>query len=144
MFFNELKRITTNGNTAQEIVSKPRQLKSGFDTYDDYIANIFGLLGVTDYNAARRMTLEEYNLRLRGYIVQSIEKEYFAFFNAYADRAMKSQNKNGDYKYKNISEIYDKERRKSELLGGGKPVNQKLINIAINLQKYRKEGLNGI
>lgn len=95
---------------------------------------------MTDYDVARRMTLTEYNLRLQGYIVETIEKEYFSFFSAFAHRAAMATNDKGKPVYKDISDVYDKEKRRSELLDHHQaPINQKLAKIARNLQEFRKE-----
>lgn len=110
-------------------------------TYEHYIANVFGLFGVTDYDVARRMTLTEYNLRLQGYIVATIEKEYFSFFSAFAHRKTMATNKEGKPIYKELTDLYDKEKRRSELLDYHQnPVNQKLVKIARNLREFRQGG----
>lgn len=98
------------------------------------------MFGVTDYDVARRMTLREYNVRMRGYVVSLVEREYLAHVTAFAHRAAMATNKKGEFVYRSLHDVFDKEKRLREILGeSSAQVNQQLIQIARNLQAYRKE-----
>ena len=113
---------------------------SSKETYEELLANIFGLFGVNDYIVAKRMTLEEYNIRMRGYLISQLEKEYEIHLLAFKTREAKATNKKGDkYYFEKFKDFYDKEKRRDEIF---KPSykNKRLIQIARNLQQARKEG----
>lgn len=104
------------------------------------MADIFGLFGVTDIDVARRMTLYEYRLRMRGYLVKYLEKEYFVHLQAMADRKATATDKNGKFLYQDMEEFYDRESRRREVMGvrPKPPSNTRLVKIAKNLQDYRE------
>ncbi|HEP1819255.1 TPA: hypothetical protein VB845_001063 [Streptococcus suis] len=105
------------------------------------MADIFGLLGVTDYDVARRMTLKEYSLRMRGYFLSYLDKEYFIHLQAMANRNAKATNKKGEYMYKEMSDFYDRQKRYEELFGKRtKMVDKRLIQRVNRLREFREGG----
>lgn len=86
------------------------------------------------------MTVREYNLRMKGYIVQLIEQEYLCHVTAFAHRAATATDEKGKFIYKSLSDVYDKAKQRQVLLGRkSTPTNRKLVQIAKNLQEFRKE-----
>lgn len=109
------------------------------------IANIFGLFGVTDYDTALRMTLEEYNLRMKGYLLKVAENEYNAHMIAFANLRAKCTKKNGSPLYNSFNDFYDRKSRLIEITGSkDKIANSKLVEIARRIQARKGENSNGI
>lgn len=107
------------------------------------MSEIFGLFGVTDGDVARRMTLREYRLRWRGYLLAFLDREYFAHLSAYASVQAQATDGKGKALYPTMADFYDKEARRQEVLGL-KSIRKsnsypKLMKIAQNLREYRKE-----
>lgn len=109
------------------------------------MANIFGLFGVTDMDTARRMTLEEYRLRYKGYMVKMVEQERLAYVSAFARRAADALEKDGKtYKFKSPADVFDSRDAIEQLFYGKKQtVNADLMKIAMNLREYREKGGQG-
>lgn len=106
------------------------------------MANILGLFGVTDMTVARRMTLEEYRLRYKAYLVKTMEEERLAYSYAFARRAADAVDDSGkSYRYKQVSDVFDAQDVRDQVLyGKRKAVNADLMKIAMNLREYQEKG----
>lgn len=105
------------------------------------MAEIFGLFGVTDYDVARRMTLREYVLRYKGYLLAFLDSEYFAYLNAFASLQVQSTDNKGHLRYSRFIDFYDKEQRHKEVFGCqvSQVKHQRLLQIARNLRAYHEK-----
>ncbi|MBF0714491.1 hypothetical protein HZY83_07360 [Gemella sp. GH3] len=120
-------------------------MKTSKETYEELIANIFGLFEVKDYNSALRMTLEEYNLRMKGYLLKVAENEYNAHMIAFANLRAKGTKKNGAPLYDSFNDFYDKKARLAEITGiKNKIASSKLVKIARRIQARKEDNTNGI
>lgn len=108
------------------------------------LATIFGLFGVTDMALAGRITLAEYRIRQRGYLMKQLEREREIYLQAYANRVVKATDEKGKkYVYQSFEDFYDADKRRNEVLGKkvtDNPVNENLIAIAKRMQKYNRKG----
>lgn len=88
------------------------------------------------------MTLEEYRIRQRGYLMKQLDRERDIYLQAYVNRAVKATDKKGkSYIFKEFKDFYDESKRRSEVLGNNRtPVNKNLIAIARRMQKYEGKG----
>lgn len=85
------------------------------------------------------MTLKEYQLRWKGYLLAFLDKEYFLYLEAFTSRTANATNDKGEYIYRQITDVYDREKRHQEIFGK-KTIDDKqfrLSRIAQNLKEYR-------
>ena len=59
------------------------------------LAMALGLYGINSMVEAKRMTIEEFNVRKRGYLMQRLDKEQEIYLQAYLSRAVKALDKSG-------------------------------------------------
>lgn len=104
------------------------------------MGEIFGLFGVSDSLVARRMTLREYRLRWRGYLLAFLDREYFAHLEAFASYQVQAQTEQGKPLYPSLSDFYDRDKRRREVLGyaAAPSKNRRLAQIARNVRAYRE------
>lgn len=101
--------------------------------------------GMSDLGEIGRMTMHEFQLRKRAYLIRFLEEEEKLHRLAFANRAVKATNKKGDqYIFPEFKKFYDRDKRRKEVLGDPeqKAVNAELIARAKRLQKLRG-GENG-
>ncbi|RGC36646.1 hypothetical protein [Streptococcus gallolyticus] len=111
------------------------------------LASALGLYGVSSILEAKRMTLEEFNVRKRGYLMKRLEREREIHLQAYLNRLIKATDKSGKkYLYKDFNEFYNEAKARNAVLGNGhgEPVNSDLIAIAKRRQKLLREEENNV
>ena len=59
------------------------------------LAMALGLYGINSIVEAKRMTIEEFNVRKRGYLMQRLDKEQEIYLQAYLTRVVKAPDKSG-------------------------------------------------
>lgn len=109
------------------------------------LASALGLYGVSSILEAKRMTLEEFNVRKRGFLMQRLEREREIHIQAYLNRLIKATDKSGKkYLYEDFNEFYNEAKARNAVLGNGhgEPVNSDLIAIAKRRQKLLREEEN--
>ncbi|EFM30296.1 hypothetical protein Javan227_0045 [Streptococcus phage Javan227] len=109
------------------------------------LASALGLYGVGSILEAKRMTLEEFNVRKRGYLMQRLEREREIHLQAYLNRLIKATDKSGkNYLYGNFNDFYNEAKARNTVLGNGhgEPVSSDLIAIAKRRQKLLRKGDN--
>ncbi|WP_217490370.1 hypothetical protein [Streptococcus gallolyticus] len=109
------------------------------------MASALGLYGVGSILEAKRMTLEEFNVRKRGYLMQRLEREREIHLQAYLNRLIKATDKSGkNYLYGNFNDFYNEAKARNTVLGNGhgEPVSSDLIAIAKRRQKLLRKGDN--
>lgn len=107
------------------------------------LAMALGLYGINSIVEAKRMTIEEFNVRKRGYLMQRLDKERGIYLQAYLTREVKALDKSGKkYLFEKFNDFYDEAKHRNAILGGGygPPVNSKLLAIAKRRQQFLREG----
>lgn len=95
-----------------------------------------------DFNVARRMTVKEYNLRIKGYLLKRLESERDIYLSAFVNRNVKAANSKGEYVYHEFEEFYDYEKRKKQVLSASvdNTINPKIIDRANRVKELRERG----
>lgn len=107
------------------------------------LAMALGLYGINSIVEAKRMTIEEFNVRKRGYLMQRLDKERGIYLQAYLTRVVKALDKSGKkYLFEKFKDFYDEDKHRNAILGGGygPPVNSELLAIAKRRQQFLREG----
>lgn len=113
------------------------------EIYEDMLATVFAFFGISDWAEANQITLFEYRIRNRGYIMEQLVREKEVYLQAYLNRAVKTTTKDGkSYLFREFKDFYDEKKRWEKKLGKNHsvPVNENLIAIAKRMQNYKKGG----
>ena len=106
------------------------------------LASAIGLYGVSSLTEAKRMTIEEFNVRKRGYLMRRLDRERELYLQAYLNRLVKATDKSGkQYVYAKFEDFYNEAKQRNAVLGNGhgNAVNSDLVAIAKRRQKYLKK-----
>lgn len=106
------------------------------------LASAIGLYGVSSLTEAKRMTIEEFNVRKRGYLMQRLDRERELYLQAYLNRLVKATDKSGkQYVYGKFEDFYNEAKQRNAVLGNGhgNAVNSDLVAIARRRQKFLKK-----
>lgn len=154
MIFISIEECSSDEIKSQRDVGRSGSLKSkttlansSKEVYEDMLASALGLYGVSSILEAKRMTLEEFNVRKRGYLMKRLEREREIHLQAYLNRLIKATDKSGKkYLYKDFNEFYNEAKARNAVLGNGhgEPVNSDLIAIAKRRQKLLREEENNV
>ena len=109
------------------------------------LAMALGLYGINSIVEAKRMTIEEFNVRKRGYLMQRLDREQEIYLQAYLSRAVKALDKSGKkYLFEKFNDFYDESKHRNAILGGGygPPVNSELLAIAKRRQQFLRKEVN--
>lgn len=104
------------------------------------MATITGLFGVTDWDKAGQMTLEEFRIRHKGYMMRRLDDEYDTHLLAFRIRDAKAVDKSGKkYVFKAFKDFYNADKRREEVLGSRKKnmVSEKLLTIAKRMKNFK-------
>ena len=103
------------------------------------LASAIGLYGVSSLTEAKRMTIEEFNVRKRGYLMRRLDRERELYLQAYLNRATDKSGK--QYVYAKFEDFYNEAKQRNAVLGNGhgNVVNSDLVVIAKRRQKYLKK-----
>lgn len=102
--------------------------------------------GISDLTQIERMSLSEYDLRLKAHKLRYLKEEKMAHLLALRIRDAKAVSSDKKtYLFKNFSDFYDEEARRDEVLGiKSRTANDLLLERARRVRQYRKEKeLNG-
>lgn len=106
------------------------------------LASAIGLYGVSSLTEVKRMTIEEFNVRKRGYLMRRLDRERELYLQAYLNRLIKATDKSGkQYVYAKFEDFYNEAKQRNAVLGNGhgNVVNSDLVAIAKRRQKYLKK-----
>lgn len=102
---------------------------------------------MSDFHEIERMTLYEYNMRMKAFRLKQVDKEYDIHLQAWENwnvQAMKKQGKNKKVPvFKNFKEFFDYEARQQEAAEGKKDDKNRTISrvaAAMRRQKERRQG----
>ncbi|HGC9023449.1 TPA: hypothetical protein ACG5PZ_000018 [Streptococcus agalactiae] len=87
------------------------------------------------------MTVREYNLRMKGYLIKHLETERNIYLSAFIKRNVEATNQSGEYIYKDFKDFYDYDERKRKLLGDKpKQLDKTIVNRAKRVKELRDKG----
>lgn len=87
------------------------------------------------------MTVREYNLRMKGYLIKHLETERNIYLSAFIKRNAEATNQSGEYIYKDFKDFYDYDERKRKLLGDKpKQLDKTIVNRAKKVKELREKG----
>lgn len=110
--------------------------------------NCFRYLKCKSLEEAESITFFEYSLRITAYKLNDIDEQRLCYLIAFANRAAKITKRNGkEYKYKDISDIFDYEQKEKDILeeqfGQGsfdKKVSQEQLSAIKRVAEINRKG----
>lgn len=98
---------------------------------------------MTDLATIEKMTLKEYDLRMRAYRLQQVDRMFERRDLAWAIMIAKSVDKDGNYVYKTFKDFFDYDealKTVGNIQVREEDMDQDLVRIARRLAEYRKGG----
>ena len=95
---------------------------------------------MNDLREIKRMTLAEYNLRIKAYRLRKLDTDREIAFSAWLNREINATKKHGkkiEYIYRDFNKFFDYEKREQEILDGSddkEPEN----NVTSRLKEYMR------
>lgn len=97
---------------------------------------------MTDMREIQRMTLYEYQLRIKAWNLRRIDQEYFIAKQAWMNREIDAQRKKGkgyEYVYKTFKKFFDYEKQERQIIdGASKPASTVTSRWAEYLRKKKQ------
>lgn len=96
--------------------------------------------GMVDFAEIGRMTLQEFQIRKKAYLLQKIEREEDIHLQAWANRAIEATRKDGKYQFRKFKDFYDKDKRlRSVLTFAPTEQEKRLLAIARRVRQFEME-----
>ena len=95
---------------------------------------------MNDLREINRMTLAEYNLRIKAYRLRKLDRDREIAFSAWLNREINATKKRGkkiEYIYRDFDKFFDYEKREKEILGIVQDEESK-DNVTSRLKKYMR------
>jgi len=101
---------------------------------------------MNEIEAIERMTLHEYELRMRAYRLKMVDEEYWIHLQAWVNREVKAEKKKGKGRsepvYKRFDRFFDYEKR-LEQASGKSAVKKPVLSQAGRYMEYLERRKNG-
>lgn len=98
-------------------------------------------LGMNDLREINRMTLAEYNLRIKAYRLRKLDRDREIAFSAWLNREINATRKRGkkiEYIYRDFNKFFDYEKREREILDGSNDKGPE-DSVTSRLKEYMRE-----
>lgn len=94
--------------------------------------------GMNDLREIGQMTLKEYNLRKKAYLLKRVQIDEDLHLQAFLNRNVKATTSDGKkYKYLKFKDFFDKDKRLEQLIKKeGARVSERLLKIAKRMKEY--------
>lgn len=88
----------------------------------------------------QRMSLYEYNLRIKAWSLRRLDNEYIVALQAWFGREIEAKNSKGTrYVYKSFKKFFDYEKREKEILTGKSAEEAPADTVAGRLAEYMRK-----